>query len=718
MIMVVMTAEHGGAGEQQEDGENVAGIDAGGNDAGGDDGSGLNELNHLAGEKSPYLIQHVRNPVDWYPWGQAAFAKARKENKPILLSIGYSTCHWCHVMERESFENKELAEYLNKHFVAIKVDREERPDVDKIYMSAYQAMYQGGGGWPLNMFLTPDLKPFAGGTYFPPDDRQGRPGFMTVLKTLAKAWSEQGDEVIKSAESIHENMSRIFERAEVREGSLSLEDLDRSMGALVAEADAEHGGWGGGPKFPQVSHLRFLLRQWQRTGEVKARQHVLLTCDKMMQGGIHDHLAGGFHRYAVDGEWLIPHFEKMLYDQAQLLELYLDVWLVTGERRYRQVAVGIADYVTGEMQHEGGGFYSAQDAQSEGKEGKCFCWTLAQVEKLLSKDELAVALRWFGITAEGNFIDHSDPEPLLDLNVLHIAEPEWKLTDAQRALLDSAMAKMRAARAARVPAATDNKVLADWNGMMIAALARAGRVLEQPGYLDAAIKAHAFIKGELWDGTLLYHRWCDGQRDSSQQASSYLQMIAGSLGLYETTLEPGYLDFAIRLAEGARALFYDEVRGGFFVGTDRPDLVLRLKDDFDGATPTASSVGAMQFLKLAEITGRGDFREVVEKTLAASAGSIKQSPYAMAWMMAVADRQLGQHARLVIAGDDGLEPWIKQRYQVYAPRLICMGNAGKVDAFTAGLKPVEGKTAGYYCLGQSCKAPVTDPAELGKLLRK
>lgn len=674
------------------------------------------KLNHLAGEKSPYLIQHARNPVDWYPWGDIAFAKARKENKPILLSIGYSTCHWCHVMERESFKNREVADYLNKHFVSIKVDREERPDVDKIYMTVYQAMYRESGGWPLNMFLTPDLKPFAGGTYFPPHDRQGRPGFLRVLQTLSKAWNEQGAEVVLSANKIHADMSKVLEQAEVKPGQLTLADLDASMNLLIEQADTKHGGWGGGPKFPQVSHLRFLLRQWHRTGNLKALDHVILTCDQMMQGGIHDHLSGGFHRYAVDGKWLVPHFEKMLYDQAQLLDLYLDVWLITKDVRYRMVAVDLSDYVLREMQHIDGGFYCAQDAQSEGKEGKCFCWTRSELEKILSEDQLKVAIRWFGITEEGNFIDHSDPEPLPKLNVLHLADPQWKLSKVEQQWLKEALKKMRAVRNSRVPAATDDKVLADWNGMMIASLSRAGRVLSDQRYLGSAARAHAYVKSKLWDGKLLYHRWREGERDSSQQASSYLQMIAGSIALYQTTLDSAYLEFAIQLAEGAKVLFYDETKGGFFLGTKRADLVLRLKDDFDGATPTASSVGAMQFLKLAEITGRKDFRDIVDKTLSSNADIIKKSPYSMAWMMCVADMQLGAHARLVIAGDKGRVELINTRYQIYSPRMICMGNLGEVDRFTAGLKPIDGQAAAYYCIGQTCKEPVTKPSQLSKLL--
>jgi len=682
---------------------------------------GSGKLNHLAGEKSPYLIQHATNPVDWYPWGEAAFAKAKRENKPIFLSIGYSTCHWCHVMERESFTDAKVAAFLNAHFVSIKVDREERPDVDKIYMTAYQAMYGGGGGWPLNMFLTPELKPFAGGTYFPPESRQGRPSFLNVLKTLSAAWNGQGVEVVKSANDLHAQMQRVLAQKVADAHAVRVEHLGLASKSMVSNVDEVHGGWGDGPKFPQSSHLRFLLRQWQRTGDAKALEVVLMTCDKMMQGGIHDHLAGGFHRYTVDGQWLVPHFEKMLYDQAQLLDLYLDVWLISGDVRYRDVALGISEYVVREMQHtengQLGGFYSAQDAQSEGKEGKCFLWTYEELSKLLTGDEFRLVQRWFGITKEGNFIDHSDPAPLPNQNVLHLVDPSWKLTSDERVTLDVALLKMKAARELRVPAATDQKVLADWNGMMIASLARAGRVLNQPKFLESAVQAHRFIKVQLWDGKVLYHRWCDGARDSSHQASSYLQMIAGSLGLYEATLNPEYLEFAIQLAEGARQLFYDEKNGGFYLGTQRADLVLRLKDDYDGATPTASSVGAMEFWKLAKITGRKDFRELADKTLGAHSGTITKSPHSMAWMLCVADSALGESKRLVIADGKGLDALVSALYQQYVPRLVIMGNRGAVDDFSRNLKAVDGKATAYYCEGKACQAPVNESMQLRALLK-
>lgn len=679
----------------------------------------LSAENHLADEKSPYLILHKSNPVDWYPWGEAAFAKARAENKPILLSIGYSTCHWCHVMERESFEDKEVADYLNKHFVSIKLDREERPDVDNVYMTSYQAMYQGGGGWPLNMFLTPELKAFSGGTYFPPEARRGRPSFMQVLQTMEKAWRENGADVVKSANNMHQKMSAALEGVEVKPSELTVSDLDKSMNGFIESADTVNGSWGGAPKFPQVSNLRFLLSQWGRTGNVAARDHVIFTCDQMMQGGIHDHLAGGFHRYSVDEQWLVPHFEKMLYDQAQLLDLYLDVWQVTGEQKYRNVAVGIADFVLREMQQKQGGFYSAQDAQSEGKEGKCFCWTLAELKELLTAEELALVTRWFGVTAEGNFLDHSDPLPLPDQNVLHIAESSWKPSEKEKGVLNAGISKMKTTRSKRVPAATDDKILADWNGMMISSLARAGRVLAEDKYLTAAVRAHAFVKEKLWDSKAetLSHRWRDGGVDTSQQASSYLQMMAGSISLYEATLRPEYLSFAIQLSAGAKALFYDEENGGFFVGANRPDLVLRLKDDFDGAVPTASSVGAIQFLKLAEITGREDFRKVAEKTLAAYSKTIKQSPQAMAWMAYMANHQLGSHARLVVTAGDGRDALLSSGYHYYKPTLIRMGNQGPVAEFTLGLKPIEGKSTAYFCEGETCQSPVSSAEELKVILK-
>ncbi|NNM29431.1 MAG: thioredoxin domain-containing protein, partial [Akkermansiaceae bacterium] len=611
------------------------------------------KANRLLEEKSPYLLQHAYNPVDWYPWGEEAFAKARQEEKPILLSVGYSTCHWCHVMERESFENEEIAKFLNEHFVSIKLDREERPDVDRVYMTAYQAMSGEGGGWPLNMMLTPDLKPFFGGTYFPPESKRGRPGFLEVLQQIRKVWSEQREEVLKTANTSHEQMQKYFEERPAAEGGaaeLSAQLVADAVKEVAAAGDERNGGWGSGPKFPQPSNLRLLMR----AGGEKERAFALKTCRKMMHGGIYDQIGGGFHRYAVDGIWLVPHFEKMLYDQAQLVDVYLDAWQISGDEGFKRVATETLDWVLRDMRHKDGGFFSAADAQSEGKEGKYWAWTEAELEKLLEAEELKAVKRHYGVTPTGNFIDHSDPDPLPDQNVLYVTGPTDDWTEAERKALESAVAKMRAARAKRVPPAVDDKVLASWNGLMIAAMARAGRTLGEDRYLEAAEKAHAFVVAKLWDGKqkVLYHRWREGERDDSQQAESYLYFLRGTRLLYETTLEADYLALAVDLAEGARKRLYDRERGGFFDGEKRKDLVLRLKDDFDSAMPTPSSVGAMEFAVLAEITGRKEFGEVSEKTLAGVGPALKESPFSVAEALRAVDFLVAKPSRLVITGGD------------------------------------------------------------------
>ena len=413
----------------------------------GADQDDVGKPNRLAGEKSPYLLQHARNPVDWYPWGEEAFAKAEKENKLILLSIGYSTCHWCHVMERESFENKEIAAYLNEHFVAIKLDREERPDVDQIYLTAYQAMTGEAGGWPLNMFLTPKLKPLTGGTYFPPTDRDGSPGFATVLKQLQGVWKTRREEIIEQADTMNEQMADYFSglHAPQSDSKPSAELLDQAIPDILSQIDPVWGGLGTGMKFPQADILRFLIQ----SGNEEAVAAALKTCRQMRNGGIHDHVGGGFHRYTVDREWKTPHFEKMLYDQAQLMELYLDAWLQSGEEGFREVVEGIAAYVLRDLTHPQGGFFCAQDAQSEGKEGKYFCWTLSELEKLLTKDELAFAQKAFDLTAEGNFLDQSDPDPLPNQNVLSFQNLRSELGEKEEKEVRTILTKLAEARSKR-----------------------------------------------------------------------------------------------------------------------------------------------------------------------------------------------------------------------------------------------------------------------------
>ncbi len=493
--------------------------------------------NLLAREKSPYLLQHQHNPVDWHAWGEDAFDKARRENKPIFLSIGYSTCHWCHVMERESFENEATAAFLNEHFVSIKVDREERPDVDKIYMTFVQAT-TGQGGWPLNVFLTPDLKPFFGGTYFPPDSRSGRPGFLQTLQQIHKLWQERHDDLAGSADRIHAQLQEAA-ASSAPTNVLFTPDVIRKAGALFKETyDPRNGGFGGAPKFPQPSQPQFLLRYAKRFNDPEAIRMVLHTCDRMAAGGIHDQLGGGFARYSVDAEWLVPHFEKMLYDNAQLAQLYLDAFLISGETRYAEVARDILSYVLRDMTHPDGGFYSAEDADSEGQEGKFYCWTRAELSKLLTPGEFKVAVRCFGITEQGNFVDHSHPQPLPNLNVLSIVDPG--LSGPENVLLASAKKKMLGARSKRVRPHLDDKVLASWNGLMLGALARASVVLGDDSYRTAAERNAAFLQAKLWDAKTrtLYHRWRDGEHDRVQLLSGYAFLLSGVLDLYEATLEP------------------------------------------------------------------------------------------------------------------------------------------------------------------------------------
>jgi len=677
------------------------------------------KANRLLKEKSPYLQLHAYNPVDWYPWGEAAFQKAKDEKKLILLSVGYSTCHWCHVMERESFENEEIAKYLNENYVAIKLDREERPDVDQVYMTAFQAMTGENGGWPLNMILTPDLKPLTGGTYFPPVDRDGRPGFGSVLRKIQGVWAENPEGIAKQAGESYEQLRQYFEDSlTLKEGADELdgEVVETSVQRVLAQIDPLWGGVGTEMKFPQVNIFRFLLH----SNDPKAVEAVLKTCRHMSDGGIHDQVTGGFHRYAVDREWLVPHFEKMLYDQAQLLDLYLDAWQMSGDEAFRKTAKGIADYVLRELVHPEGGFYCAQDAQSAGKEGKFACWTLEELVKILAEDEVKIAREILGVTAEGNFYDHSDPEALKGQNVLHFKKPASTLSDAERSSVAGIFAKLAVVRSKRVPPATDDKILASWNGMMIGSLARAGLVLGEDGYVAAARKAHGFVKAKLWDaekGTL-YHRWRDGERDQSLQAESYLLFLSGTRKLYEVTLDPAYLSFAIELALGAQGHFYDEKNGGFFQGEERPDLVLRLKGQFDGAIPTESSIAVREFVILAEMTGREEFRAIAEKTLKSYFPMMKEAPAGMSEMLSGFRFFLSKPPRLVLVGKEGRAQLQKVAARYFDPSRITMGGEGAVSEFTAGLKPIEGKSTAYYCVGQSCQLPVNKAEALDALLKK
>ena len=734
--------------------------------------------NRLAREKSPYLLQHAHNPVDWFGWGDEAFEKARVESRPIFLSIGYSTCHWCHVMERESFEDEKIAAFLNPHFVSIKVDREERPDVDKIYMTFVQAT-TGSGGWPLNVFLTPELKPFFGGTYFPPDNRSGRPGFLQLLRQIHQVWQTRRGEIAGSADEIHARLEAASTNANAGDLLPTHEALKNAGDSFKRMFDPRHGGFGGAPKFPQPGMPSLLLRCARRFHDDEAARMVLHTCDRMAAGGIHDQLGGGFARYSVDAEWLVPHFEKMLYDNAQLAQLYLDAHLVAENKRsdgvvekwndektntpalqhsntpFADIARDILNYVLRDMTHPDGGFYSAEDADSEGHEGKFYCWTRAELEKLLAPDEFKAAVRYFGITEPGNFTDHSHPHPLPNQNVLSVVEPlpgrdalprvpvpQSGIGPTDVELLVSAKRKMFDARSQRVRPHLDDKILASWNGLMLGAMARAYAVLGDEKYRAAAEKNLAFIQEKLWEagsesrlqaagpakagtpnkesGGTLYHRWRDGERDSVQLLEAYAFLLSGVIDLYEATLEPGHLDFAIALAEAMVAKFYDAENGGFWQSAGgAKDLILRVKDDYDGAEPSGNSVATLVLLKLAAITGREDFKKPAEATLRLFAHRLQNFPQAMPFMLHALDFQLEEPRRVVIAGDSTFpkaRELLRAAHSVYQPNKVVLGNAGAVEEFARTL-PAKNGPGVYLCTGNSCQPPTQDAAKVRELLK-
>jgi hypothetical protein len=701
----------------------------------------LEHVNRLAKEKSPYLLQHARNPVDWFAWNKEAFETARRENKPIFLSIGYSTCHWCHVMERESFEDEKIGAFLKEHFVSIKVDREERPDVDKIYMTFVQST-TGGGGWPMNVFLTPDLKPFFGGTYFPPDHRHGRPSFLQLLRQIADLWRERKMEITASADEIHARLELATARDTKVKALLTAQTLQQAAQLFKEAYDPVNGGFGGAPKFPQPAIPSLLLRCAKRFHDDEAARMVLHTCERMAAGGIHDQLGGGFARYAVDAGWLVPHFEKMLYDNAQLAQLYLDAFLVSGDARHAEVARDILDYVMRDLTHPGGGFFSAEDADSEGHEGKFYCWTKDELSRLLTVGEFNIAAAHFGITANGNFTDHSHPHPLPGQNILSVVNPirdrgrESAQTSGAPAkknepahagchdeeLLNSAKSKMLAARGKRIRPHLDDKILASWNGLMLGALARAAVVLGDEKHLAAAEKNLQFLRERLWDekSKTLFHRWRDGERDQVQLLEGYAFLLDGVLQLYEATLEPAHLDFAIELAGTMILKFYDAANGGFWQSpVDATDLILRVKDDYDGAEPSGNSVAVLALLKLAAITGREDFRQPAEATLQLFAHRLQKQPAALAFMLHALDFWLEAPRRIVIVGDSNSvkgRGLLRAAHSVYQPNKIVLGNSGAVEEFALGL-PVKNETMVYVCTGESCQPPTHDAMELRNLLK-
>jgi uncharacterized protein YyaL (SSP411 family) len=667
--------------------------------------------NRLSKEKSPYLLQHAHNPVDWYPWGEEAFIKAKTEAKPIFLSIGYSTCHWCHVMERESFEKEEIGKILNEHFIAIKVDREERPDIDAIYMSVCQAM-TGHGGWPLTIIMTPDKKPFFAGTYFPNKSARGMPGLTDILTQIAAMWQERRNKLKKSAEEITKVVStHLFSHAG---GKVSAAVLDKAFAYFEDNFDPRYGGFGPAPKFPTPHNLSFLLRYWKTSGNSAALQMVEKTLDAMYRGGIWDHIGFGFARYSTDEKWLVPHFEKMLYDNALLAIAYLETYQATGNRKYAKTAAEIFTYVLRDMTDPQGGFYSAEDADSEGEEGKFYLWTPAEVNQVLGDNLGSQFCRDFDITAGGNFEGQCIP------NLIKTGYVEG---------YEEARKKLFSQRNERVHPFKDDKILTAWNGLMIAALAYGARVLGKTKYAKAAEKAVSFINANLRrdDGRLLArHR--DQEAAYLAYLDDYAFLVWGLIELYQATLKHYYLRHALDLTKDMLKYFWDDTDGGFYLyGNDAEKLIARPKEIYDGATPSGNSVAAVNLIRLSRLTGNPEFEEKSRRQLSAFGGSVANSPPGHAHFLMAAWLDQTAPTDIVIVGNPKADDTLK---------LLSVINNKFTPEAGVTLKPLEpkeedpaqtalvaqnkqnmdGKATAYVCKAYSCQQPINDPQELEKML--
>jgi uncharacterized protein YyaL (SSP411 family) len=663
--------------------------------------------NRLAKEKSPYLLQHAHNPVDWFPWGQEAFDKAKKEDKPIFLSIGYSTCHWCHVMEHESFEDEAVAKYLNEHFVPIKVDREERPDVDQIYMASVQAMGVQGG-WPLSAWLTPELKPFMGGTYFPKENRFGRPGFTTVLERLSGMWKEKRGEIDESAKQVAEHLKN---EASVRTpGDVDVTAVLQKAAVQIGKSfEPAFGGFSQQPKFPHSTTIQYLLRLWKRTGSKEALQMAEKSLAGMARGGIYDQLGGGFHRYSTDSEWLVPHFEKMLYDNALLASAYLEAYLVTKNESYARTVRETLDYILRDMTSKDGGFYSAEDADSEGIEGKFYVWNPKQVAEVLGEEEAAAFGKAFDVTKEGNWEPHEESIPK-NQSVLRVSKDD-DFAAQKKKLFD--------ARSKRVRPHLDDKVLTGWNALMISAMAQASHVLGEPKYREAAERAMRFLlEKHRKDGTLLRtSRLGEAKLDAYLEDYSYLS--AALLDLYEATFDGAYFAEAEKLAGRAIELFWDDAAGGFFTtAKGAASLIARMREEYEGPHPTGNSVMVMTLLKLFDLTGNAAYRDRAEKTVKSMKAELERYPAGHAWMLCALDYLSGPSKEIVIAGPDA-GPLLKVVRGMYLPNKVVAFADGKAKIpVLEGREAVKGKAAAYVCESMVCQKPVTEASELEALLKK
>ncbi len=669
--------------------------------------------NQLAREKSPYLLQHAHNPVNWYAWGDEAFQKAKTENKPIFLSIGYATCHWCHVMERESFENEDIAKVMNENFINIKVDREERPDIDQIYMTAVQAM-TGGGGWPLSVFLTPDLEPFFGGTYFAPDELHGRPGFSKILEEIAHYWQHENEKVTASGKELAQLIQQGLKESPGK--NLDEDILKKFYHQSHKSFDPKHGGFGEAPKFPRSETISLLLRIYRRTGETKALEMAEKTLNAMAKGGIYDHLGGGFARYATDELWLIPHFEKMLYDNALLARTYLEAYQVTQNEDWINIAKETLDYVLRDMTSEQGGFYSAEDADSEGEEGKFYTWSEAELKELLDEDEFKEFKSIFPLSLasqlEGKFVLHMG------------SDIAWKKRYAPA--LQEILKKLYAHRSKRVRPLLDDKVLASWNGLMISAMAQAYSVLGDKRYLNAAQRAATFIMKTLWDGKTLLRRYRDGEARYNGSLDDYAFMIAALLNLYEADFDSKWFRLAVALQDRTDALFRDTETCAYYY-TDASDatLLTRTKELYDGAVPSGNSVTALNLLRLYHYTMNESYRQKGDELLKAVSGRLSENPQIAPALLLAVDFATDDIAEIVIAGmksDAAVQDILNRIEQQFLPnKVLALADFVEADVLKllpllVGQIPQGEKATIFVCKNHSCQQPVTIWNDAEKLL--
>ncbi|MCG6950571.1 MAG: thioredoxin domain-containing protein [Acidobacteria bacterium] len=688
--------------------------------------------NRLAASKSPYLLQHAENPVDWYPWGPEAFARAKQEDKPIFLSIGYATCHWCHVMEHESFEHPLVAALMNETFINIKVDREERPDIDQVYMTVCQ-MLTGGGGWPLTIIMTPDKEPFYAATYIPCESVHGRIGMLDLVPRVAELWRTDRDSIHGTSERIASALERTEGRA--TNGTLDRSTVDTAFSQFADRFDATNGGFGSAPKFPSPHNLVFLTRYWRRTGNQHALAMVAKTLERMRLGGVYDQIGFGFHRYSTDPEWRVPHFEKMLYDQAMLIFAFTEAWLATSNPVFERSVREIATYVLRDMTSPEGGFYSAEDADSEGEEGLFYLWTRGEVEKILGTEDAAFAASIWNLEAAGNFRDEATGRRT-GRNIPHLSHSHAETADDMKlpgsdfeARLETVRARLFESREGRVHPLKDDKVLTDWNGLTAGALAFAGRVLKEPEWVAAAERSVGFVFETMRteDGRLL-HRYRDGDASIPAFLDDHVFMTTAMLELYDATLDPKYLERALDLQLQTDKRFWDRENGGFFfIADDNEELLVRQKEIYDGAIPSGNSMAADNLVRLAGLTGRVEHLQAANRIFSTFAAEAKLMPSAHAQLMSALQRSIGPSLEVVVAGEPEAEDTaelIATVRAMYLPQaavlLVPSGKAGnairKLAPFAESYQPVEGAAAAYVCRDFSCQLPTTDPDKLRALL--